>query len=205
MVTRRWKTIFCSSEEDGPRFVPVADGTIMLPDRFVTTGNAGDDEPVVRLTFEVVAGVPQCRRLEITATEGGREVRPSDVISVHVDHVLELIYSRIGLKVHEGSGLEPSWSGSPNPEGALQAVRSARRGRPRTMTPALLSQVAAIYREHVLEGTPTAEVARRFSVSPRTARLYVQRARQAGLLGGSIPGRAGETTTEEGNENDGDA
>jgi len=30
------------------------------------------------------------------------------------------------------------------------------------------------------------------NVSARTARLYVQRARELGLLGGSIPGRAGE-------------
>ena len=59
------------------------------------------------------------------------------------------------------------------------------------MTPALLAEVAAIYREH-LNGTPSAEIARLLNVSARTARLYVQRAREAGLLGGSIPGRAGE-------------
>lgn len=164
----------------------------MLPDRFTTTGRAGEDDPTVRLSFEVVAGVPQCRRLEITAADGGREVRPSDVHSIHVDNVLELIYSRTGIPVENGNGLEQSWSGTPGGAGVLEAVRTARKGRPRTMTPALLAEVAAIYREH-LDGTPSAEVARRFSVTARTARLYVQRAREAGLLGGSIPGRAGET------------
>ncbi|HEV7450108.1 MAG TPA: hypothetical protein VGO16_01695 [Pseudonocardiaceae bacterium] len=158
----------------------------MLLDRFGSTGHAGEDDPTVQLSFEVVAGKPQCRRVEIVAADGGREVRPSDVHSVHLEHVLELIYSRVSA-VHTG---EQRWA--LGGEGVLDAVRSARKGRPRTMTPALLSEVATIYREHV-NGTPSAEVARRFSVSDRTARLYVQRAREAGLLGSSIPGRAGET------------
>jgi Sigma-70, region 4 len=134
----------------------------------------------------VVAGVPQCRRVEIIAADGGREVRPSDVHSVHVEHVLELIYSKVSA-VRTG---EHHWT--LGGLGVLAAVKSARKGRPRKMTPALLAEVAAIYREHV-DGTPSAEIARRFGVTARTARLYVQRARQAGLLGDSIPGRAGET------------
>jgi hypothetical protein len=170
----------------------------MVPDRFITIGRTGEGDPTVRLQFEVVDGVPQCRRLEITATEGGREIRPSDVHSIHVDHVLELIYPKIGIAVEHGSGLEPSWSGTLGGAGVLPAVRSARKGRPRTMTPELLGEVAAIYREHVTGGTPAVEVARFFSVAPRTARLYIKKARDSGLLGGSIPGRAGEIA-EEGN------
>lgn len=196
-VSRRWSTIVASSEPDSPRFVPVADGTILLPDRFITTGHAGGDDPKVRLSFEVVDGVPQCRRVEITAVDGGREVRASDVHSVHLDHLLEQIYSRVGLALVSGSAPaspalhvgEQRWTFGD--AGVLAAVRSARKGRPRRMTPALLAEVAAIYREHIND-TPSAEIARRFSVSARTARLYVQRAREAGLLGGSIPGRAGE-------------
>lgn len=191
MVRRRWSTTVASSDPDSPQFVPFADGTIMLPDRFITTGRAGEDDPTVRLSFEVVTGVPQCRRVEITAADGGREVRPSDVHSIHVDNVLESVYSRTGIPVENGNGLEQSWSGTLGGEGVLEAVRAARKGRPRTMTPALLAEVATIYRDHV-DGTPTAEIKRRFKVSDRTARLYVQRAREAGLLGGSIPGRAGE-------------
>lgn len=187
-----WSTTAASSEPDSPRLVPVADGMIMLPDRFVTTGRRDEDDPAVRLWFEMVAGVPQCRRMEIAATEGGREIRPSDVHSIHLDHVLELVYSRIGISVENGTGLEQSWSGKPGGAGVLAAVRATRKGRPRTMTPALLAAVAETYREHIA-GTPSAEVARRFSVSARTARLYVQRARQAGLLGTSTPGQAGET------------
>jgi hypothetical protein len=195
-VRRRWVTTVASSEPDSPRFVPVGDGKIMLPDRFSTTGYGDRDDPVVRLSFEVIAGVPQCRRVEITAVDGGREVRPSDVHHVHVEDVLEVIYPKVGLTVDDGSDLEQGWSGKLGGEGVLRAVRSARKGRPRTMTPALLAAVAATYREHI-DGAPSAAVARRFEVSPRTARLYVQRARQAGLLGGSIPGRAGETAKED--------
>jgi len=196
-VSRRWETTVASSELGSPQFVPLADGKIMLPDRFVTTGYASDSDPVVRLWFEVVAGVPQCRRLEITAPEGGREIQPSDVHSIHVVDVLELIYSRTGIPVENGSGLEQSWSGTPGGEGVLRVVRSARKGRPRKITPELLAAVAETYREHIDAGTPSAAVARRFDVAPRTARLYVQRAREAGLLGGSIPGRAGEAMKED--------
>lgn len=197
MVRRRWTTIVASSDPDGPRLVPlVEDGKFMVGDRFVSTGLAGEHDPTVRLSFALVDGVPQCRRVEITATNGGREVRPSDMHSLHLEHVLELIYPQVTLTVHDGSGLEQSWSATLGGEGVREAVRSARKGRPRTMTPALLAEVAEIYREHV-DGTPSAEIARRFKVSARTARLYVQRARQTGLLGGSIPGRAGETAKED--------
>lgn len=197
MVSRQWVTTVASSEPDGPRFVPFRDdGKIMVPDRFVSTGLAGEDDPTIRLSFAMVDGVPQCRRVEITATDGGREVRPSDVHSVHLEDVLEHIYLRVALVVHDGSGLDQSWSGTFGGEGIREVVRSARKGRPRKMTTALLAEVATVYREHVT-GTPTAEIARRFEVSARTARLYVQRARQAGLLGGSIPGRAGETAKED--------
>jgi transposase len=196
VVSRRWTTTVASSDPDGPQLVPLGDGKFMVGDRFVSTGLAGEHDPTVRLSFAVVDGVPQCRRVEITATDGGREVRPSDVHSVHLEHVLELVYSKVTFAVHDGSGLEQSWSATLGGEGVLEAVRSARKGRPRKMTPALLAEVATIYREHVT-GTPSAEVARRFEVTARTARLYVQRARQAGLLGDSIPGRAGETTKED--------
>lgn len=180
-----WSTTVASSEPDSPRYVPVGDGTIMLLDQFDSTGHAGEDDPTVRLSFEVVAGEPQCRRVEIIAADGGRQVRPSDVHSVHLKHVLELIYSRVSA---ERTG-EHCWT--LGGAGVLAAVKSARKGRPRKMTPALLAEVAAIYREHV-DDMPSAKIARRFGVSDRTARLYVQRAREAGLLGGSIPGRSGE-------------
>lgn len=126
--------------------------------------------------------------MEIAAADGGREIRASDVHSVHVDQVLERVYRGVGMEL-DASGRR----GRLGTPAVLAAVRSSRKGRPRTMTPALLAEVAAIYREHVDE-KPSAEIARRFSVSPRTARLYVQRAREAGLLGGSIPGQAGEAT-----------
>ncbi|MGH3709456.1 MAG: hypothetical protein ACRDRQ_15435, partial [Pseudonocardiaceae bacterium] len=80
-----WSTTVATSEPDSPRFVPVGDGTIMLLDRFVSTGHAGEHDPTVRLSFEVVAGEPQCRRVEILAADSGRQIRPSDVHSVHLE------------------------------------------------------------------------------------------------------------------------
>jgi len=55
-------------------------------------------------------------------------------------------------------------------------------------------QVAAAYREAlgVTPRGPMGELARRLGVSKATARRWVQRARDMGLLGASQPGRAGE-------------
>lgn len=63
----------------------------------------------------------------------------------------------------------------------------------RTITDDLLREVAAVYRREI-DHAPTVAVGRHLGVAMRTARLYVRRARDAGHLGESLWGKAGETS-----------
>jgi hypothetical protein len=80
--------------------------------------------------------------------------------------------------------------------GSMLGFRSNLALAPRSsssaaVTPALLAEVARVYREN-LDGNPTEAVAKYTGREHRTAALYVQRARKAGLLGPTSPGRKGE-------------
>jgi len=67
-------------------------------------------------------------------------------------------------------------------ESAVTVLHDARKGHgARRLTPALLAEVAQVYRARI-DDRPTAAVAAAFGVAHRTAALYVQRAREAGLL-----------------------
>jgi hypothetical protein len=74
-------------------------------------------------------------------------------------------------------------------EAPLAAVMTARKGKgKRSLTPAFLARVADIYRANLADG-PTRAVRATFMVSERTASDYVQRARRAGLLPPTTPGK----------------
>jgi len=78
-------------------------------------------------------------------------------------------------------------------EGGKERVASgpldadAAEGQPK------LERVAALYRRAVASGSaPSHVIAEAFEITPPAARKWVQRARQEGLLGGSLGRRAGE-------------
>ena len=72
---------------------------------------------------------------------------------------------------------------------AAEAIRSARSSKgARRITPTFLARVAEIYRAN-LDHAPTLAVQKAFVVSPRMASEYVQRARRAGLLPPTTPGK----------------
>lgn len=76
------------------------------------------------------------------------------------------------------------------PVKGLRRTRPGPQGHPRTHFQA----VAATYRQVIAEGhrAPFRELTARLHVSEATARRWVQRARDMGLLGPSQPGKAGE-------------
>lgn len=68
----------------------------------------------------------------------------------------------------------------------------------RSVDSGMLEDVAALYRRAALDGNkPTAEIALALSVSRSTAARWVRRARDRGLLGDAVPGKAGEVTPAE--------
>lgn len=81
-------------------------------------------------------------------------------------------------------------------EGLQGTARQALGRRRRRVTRQMLEQVAATYRAAIDTGAPTQTVAEVFQVSHSTAARYVAKARDEGLLGETMPGKAGEITNE---------
>ncbi len=186
-------------------------GQIKIPETFIA--HLSEDEgggPDVDFVFEVRSGSVECRAVHITATDDGHEVRVTGLAGIRVQDVLEetvkgLLYAEpkqpqewpeewaaagIPAPSSEGNYIFPltAWNGFQDP---VKHVRTARAARKVKMTDELLREVAEVYRANV-KHNPTEAVAEHFDREPRTARLYVKRARDKGFLGAAVKGKAGE-------------
>ena len=186
-------------EEDPPEGHPVVPleavgDDFSLPRAFSLRYQPRGDEPGWHMQIEVHHGAPRVRRLVFEASDDGREIRSRDLRDVRVEDMLELAAKNAAFRREvDPDGQERMvrqmidlTSGA-----SLGAVRAARRGARRKLTPDMLTEVARVYRENI-DDKPTQAVADHYDVEPRTARLYVQRARASGKLGDAIRGKAGE-------------
>ena len=169
-------------------------GDRRVPKKYTLTAAHDDGSPGVRLDFEVIDGVPQCRVVTVSSPEGAREVRSSDMRGVKVEDLLEMATAFVAMKFEHQGGTH--WRGHRirdpvGRQGTVTVVRAARRQAKRKLTPAVLAEVARLYRESI-DDRPTARVAEHFEVAHRTAALYVKTARAGGFLGAAIVGKAGE-------------
>jgi hypothetical protein len=170
-------------------------GQVTVPEVFVCHLLDFDDQsPNVDITWQVVNGSPVCREVCIRAVDTDKEVRCSGLAGVRIEDLLEktikaLLWTHdLRRTDHPEEWIFPSGVAEAD---AVRQVRRARAGRKVKITDQLLQEVADIYRANV-DRNPTAAVADHFDREPRTARLYVQRARKAGFLGEAIKGKAGE-------------
>jgi hypothetical protein len=163
-------------------------GTSVVPRRLDVMMQGDGYQPALTMRIEVLSGVPQCRALSIEAVEGGREITTNDLRSVRLADWIEGILASVALDLVEDrdDGTRVSAYGSTTTRSATKAVRRARQ--PRKITPEVLGRVAEIYRANV-DGKPTLAVKRSFGVGERAAAGYVQRARAAGLLPQTTPGK----------------
>jgi hypothetical protein len=153
-----------------------------------------DGQPTTFARVEVRDGVPALVELRFTASADERDIRQADLRAVQVRALVEDLVAGLSFPVRaerDGSTTlvitDPD--GSPPYSGALKTMQRARSGKAtRTITPELLARVAQIYRANVPD-RPTLAVQRAFMVSPRMASEYVQRARRAGLLPPTSPGK----------------
>lgn len=174
--------------------VPLGNGDFEVMGRFWLTYRPERDEPGWRMKIVTVNGVPQCREIAFESSPHGREVRAADLRGLRVEDLLEWATQYgVGRSDVDDDGrprftlsLEDRDSGT-----NLAAIRKARRERKRKITDGLLREVAEVYRAN-LGSNPTQAVADHFDRAHRTAALWVQRAREAGHLGASVPGKAGE-------------
>ncbi len=151
-----------------------------------------DGQPALDMRLEVIDGVPQCRELRITSSEGGRGLKPLDLRAVRLVEWIEDIYAMFAMRVldeREGVVTAVMEVSDRAHDDAISEFKRARRGKgARKITPAFLASVAEIYKEHQ-SGAPTAAVASAFGVRHRMASEYAKRAEAAGYLPATSPGK----------------
>ena len=165
--------------------VPLRGGDRSLPRHFAVEieheGPAG--HPSVRLEFEMRDGAPQCRSILVKSTTDGGQIRSTHLKAVRVEDLLELAAKAVAMSVTEEPGGAHRVAPVITVEGDRDSVRQVREARSRTtVTPALLTEVAAVYLDPANVAAPTKAVEEHFGKSYRTAALYVQRARHDGYL-----------------------
>jgi hypothetical protein len=148
-----------------PERIETSQGMLPAELDYAVTGENGDPDFIAEI--KVVGGKPEVVKFTATAKPDGRGLRTVDIGS-NVDAIIRSAYEACSMV----------WR---DVEIGKKAER-ARRGRPRRMTTALLTEVARIYRADAT-GAPTKAVQDGLELgSRRTAQLYVQRARAALLL-----------------------
>jgi hypothetical protein len=149
--------------------------------------------PSWRVVWEVRDGRPQCRQAVFEASETGREIRSVDLRRLSLEDLVEAAATNMAAKratdedgrVHMVRDLR-DW------QATIQQVRKARGDGRRSITAEKLARVAKVYRANV-DSTPVRAVRDELGLgSERTARRWIQLARDRGFLGEAIPGKAGE-------------
>jgi hypothetical protein len=162
-------------------FARVGDHGVIVPIEVKIEGEDGG--PTTLMTFDVVGGRLECRQVHVTASDGGREVRKSDLRAIAIDDARDNVmttWSAPWETTQGGTTMRPHGYLPGDEAGNRAARRSLDRAR-RRLTDDDLRRVAEIYQQDT-KGAPTRAVAEAFGVAHRTATLYVQRARRAGLL-----------------------
>ncbi|HEY3688127.1 MAG TPA: hypothetical protein VGL93_34130 [Streptosporangiaceae bacterium] len=181
------RTTYRYEPHDSGTWVELGDGR-QIPAEFAVTFEApkGSGEPSWEMQFRMIDGVPQCRKIHVNATVGGREVHASDLRSLRIEDVLEQVVGQIAAEfITDDEGVVHAVRQVMNARWRrtnIAAARGARSGARRTITEGLLRDVAMVVQAN--PDAPAEAVADHFEKSLRSARLYIQRAREAGHLPG---------------------
>ena len=168
--------------DDWPRNIALV-GDRLVPKRTLVELPGADGQPRVDMTIDVINGVPRCSSLAFTHTEGGREIRQSDMRAVQVDEWIEAFVGLVSAQVveHKDGSLHFIYDGTEEEaRGGMKAAMEARKGSRRRMTDRRMTQIADAYNAHETGGLEA--VQRTFGVSKATAARYVRQAREAGLI-----------------------
>ncbi|PVB19103.1 hypothetical protein [Mycobacteroides abscessus] len=158
---------------------------VLLPEKIHAEFGGGSNQPGLKLTIEVINGVPGYTRIELVAKPGG-QIIPRDM-QLAKDRLTSWLYDKILIAAAQRPDSPapgaPSWT---DPATAKRAVQH----RPRTITAELLREVAAIYQANIRHA-PTEAVADALGVKWRTAARYVQLCREPenGFLAPTTQGR----------------
>ncbi|TYP88430.1 hypothetical protein [Blastococcus xanthinilyticus] len=151
--------------------------------------------PTIEARVEVVHGVPELSHFAMTSTATGG-LRSSDLRNVFVDGLVLGVAEMTAQHVEEVAdgvyGIR-----DPEPRQASKAAERARRGRGATAArtgrrPVPTDRIrytAEVYRDHLQSG-PRQAVIDHLGVTGSTADRYIARARAAGFLPATTPGKA---------------
>jgi len=166
----------------------------MVPRKVTLTFTGDDDTPDIAAQFEVRDGRPECTEIRLIAKKHGRGLRTADLVTFNVDalawHAFQGLAQReVGSTDAGYTVWADRWRASEaEARGVQKDLLEARRRSRGTVTTAALERVAAVYREHA-DGHPTKAVEELLGYSARTAARRVERARAAGLLPPTTPGK----------------
>jgi hypothetical protein len=171
------------------RFVRVGDR--FLPEWLILRLDGDASAPTITGRVEVRDGVPRFVDLRFHSEPGEGELRSSHLRETQADAILGALAAfavRVADIDTEQRVLTLEFGGADQVGPSLDVLRRSRANR--KLTPEFLRQVAEVYREALRTGrAPTQAVKSRFFVSERMAGGYVQRARKAGLLPPTTPGK----------------
>jgi hypothetical protein len=153
-----------------------------------------DDPKGVRITMDVEIdewGTPRCAKLTIQPPDG-QQVTWKTLRSIRVDRLLREAKAR-AASPWKSAGPGRFELASPQERATtyqdiIQPPRRSRRASP--MTDEHLREVAEFYKDHLESGKPTLAICAKWHVTPPTASRWVARARERGMLGPAVKGRA---------------
>lgn len=181
-------------EEDGTiTFVPLG-SDFAAPRRFVASGD------LISLDIEVSRdGIGRCLAVEVRAGSRSDPLTsaslrlPLATLTRQAVAAAARMYTPVGESDQPVFRLlsTPSDAGEDFYQGFTEKARRPRSGSP--LTDDHLRQVAELYRAAVKRGDPPDEtIAREMHAARSTAARWVAKARERGILGPSVRGRAGE-------------
>lgn len=180
---KRLDLVFGWAEWDAFDVVIVGDRLVPRIIEVEAPGSTEGDDPALRMTIEMVNGVPRCSLVEVKMRPGKRGVQSHDLRDVRLDEWIEHLVAAASSKVtsHDGAFVSAViGDGADWERDARKAVRAMQRTGRRKVTAEFLSRVAAVHQVH--EERPVEAVQLAFGTSYRTAARWVQKAREDGLL-----------------------
>lgn len=155
-------------------------GDRVIPSPITIAFSGYEGRPDLEVTFEVMDGQLQCRRVLITAISD-QEIQKRDLVAVKVDDLREMVASNWSMPrtITEGRAVVTLLDMPTSTDEMADAKRNLQATRRRADSDHL-GRVAEVYLS--ADHAPTQAVADAFNVAHRTAGLYVQRARRAGLI-----------------------
>ena len=167
---------------DGTRIVPVGDRGI--PEVVIYRHSGDEKQPALQIEIEVRNGVPVIAKVTFTASpEGTTGVRGVKLGSRDVDQSVGYWLTEVTYEPDPdsaGDWVKRFPVSAAERRSAARAVERATRQTRRRMSDEQLRRVAEIYQ--AADPPKHEAVARAFTVEPRTAQRYIEKAREAGFL-----------------------